>query len=649
MRHLAPYGKDRFDYIQSLDGFRSIAILLVIVFHINESYIPSGFIGVDIFFSISGYIITYGLVKLHAGNGIDLIEFYRRRIARLTPAVVFVVITTLIVSSFVYPSARLSEFAQTGFFAVLWASNIFLFLNSGYFDTVSQGNMFLHTWSLSVEEQFYIFWPLILIAWAKLRFSIYFILSLFIASLFGAAYLSHLDSSAAFYLMPARMFQFIAGALVAIAHIKRIDVGINPVWVAAAMFTGLCFVFFAAAFANGEHYNFWIAALAPTIGSALILGAIRSPAADWLSSPVLRFVGLRAYSLYLVHWPVIVITTYLIGADKPLYVEAGLLVLSFLFAELVYRLVEQPLRIRNDAERLPNRVRTSIAVLSMVAGVAVSAAIWNGSLPGVSNNAVTVVDADSYAAAAQRANRERVWRGRIHLGCHLNATASADDYNASLCMAENPSGRGSLMVIADSYGAETVVLLEQIIPPRAIMPANAAGCLPIYPEPHSASRSQGCLEFNVFRFDAVRREDVRAVALATNWRWWTVPQARSTIEYLASLDKTVVVFGVRPIFSEQVSALVGTPGFELATSALDPYLLVDLSEFNEQLRSLADEFDNVHFVDIQHVLCRSGCRAVLGNGEVIYIDNTHISAAAAEWFGVGLRGELGPVLSVLNE
>ena len=151
-------------YIPALDGLRAISIVFVIVFHLNEKYLPGGYIGVDVFFVISGYIITKNILSSSKSNKFNFIDFYWKRAARLLPAAAVLGVLTLIFSYVIYGPNGLYSNLYSFLSSLFWLSNVYFYANSGYFDPVSLSNPYLHFWSLSVEEQFYIFWPLLISA-----------------------------------------------------------------------------------------------------------------------------------------------------------------------------------------------------------------------------------------------------------------------------------------------------------------------------------------------------------------------------------------------------------------------------------------------------------------------------------------------------
>lgn len=267
-------------YIYPLDGLRALAILMVLMFHIDESIYPGGFIGVDFFFVISGFIITRAINSSIIRNEFSLLDFYTRRVARLTPAVSATVVFTIILSYFIYDADRTSEISVAGFYSIISVSNIYFWMQSGYFDTVSQGNPFLHTWSLGVEEQFYIFWPLLLVFLkARLIVPLAAIIALGTGlSVFTSAYFP----SAAFYLAPARIFQFAIGAGAWVVLDKRPNLfrwdrfgSLGIVGVLILIGLGLVI--------NGHNTPYLLSAVVPALAASLALLGMRGGFANLLS------------------------------------------------------------------------------------------------------------------------------------------------------------------------------------------------------------------------------------------------------------------------------------------------------------------------------------------------------------------------------
>ncbi|WP_227734571.1 acyltransferase family protein, partial [Yersinia proxima] len=204
------------EYRSDIDGLRAIAVIAVILYHFNLFNVSGGFIGVDVFFVISGYLITKGILSLSGTGRFSYSGFYIRRSRRLLPALIVVIFISYLVSSIIFSPVDFGLMSLSTIFSVLGFSNVYFWLSSGYFDADSSIKPLLHTWSLSVEMQFYLIWPFIVVFFSSkfnkflFPFIAIFTITVFIAS---TIYLKH-DSSGAFFLTPFRMHEFSIGALV---------------------------------------------------------------------------------------------------------------------------------------------------------------------------------------------------------------------------------------------------------------------------------------------------------------------------------------------------------------------------------------------------------------------------------------------------
>jgi len=340
------------EYRHDIDGLRGLAVLIVVLFHLKISSVSGGFVGVDVFFVISGFLITR-LIYNDAKNGsFNFLRFYVRRIKRLFPALFVVVIATLIASFYILSPARFSDLAQSSMTSLLSVSNIYFFFTADYFGNVSYFTPLLHTWSLSIEEQFYLIWPAAIIGllalkshrlWLPLSLVIAIITSLILAELYIAE-----KPSAAYYLLPFRLGEFAIGAL--IVFLPQIK---NKLSAELLSICGIAAIFYAAIMFTDKTRFPGLMALVPTLGAAAI---IYGGQGGWLSKVLslspLTYIGKISYCLYLTHWPIIVLysmkTVTLDGFTMAQ--QMSLFAASFISALALHYCVEKPLREKNDRQ-----------------------------------------------------------------------------------------------------------------------------------------------------------------------------------------------------------------------------------------------------------------------------------------------------------
>ncbi|KJS42581.1 MAG: acyltransferase [Roseovarius sp. BRH_c41] len=361
-------------YRPEIDGLRAIAVLSVVLYHFGLPGIPGGFVGVDIFFVISGFLIGGILwTDLRETGRIRLARFYLRRLRRLAPAYFAMAAATLIMGWLILLPFEFREFGKSLIAATVYLSNIHFYREAGYFDGISEEKPLLHTWSLAVEEQFYIVLPFLLLTLARWRPTLPVILATLAALSFAAClWLTPRSPSGAFYLFPFRAWELLAGVLLAIAGQERgWRFALHP----ALSWAGLALILTAVSLIGAEGFPGWQTIL-PVAGTLLILmnGRDANPVNRALTRPAPVFIGLISYSLYLWHWPVFVLSSYWRdGYSGP--VEAGAwLTLAFALSTLSWRYIERPVR----QTQAGTRALVSGTALASLALLAVGLLLWRG-------------------------------------------------------------------------------------------------------------------------------------------------------------------------------------------------------------------------------------------------------------------------------
>ncbi len=336
-------------YRPDIDGLRAVAVLSVLVFHAFPSVLKGGFIGVDIFFVISGFLISTIIFENLQRNSFSFSEFYIRRVNRIFPALLVVLVTCLIGG---WHKLFSDEYQQLGKHVAAGAgfiSNLVLWSESGYFDTAADSKPLLHLWSLGIEEQFYIIWPLLLWLAYKRNYKLLKItISVAVLSFAWNIYQSNLDIVAAFYSPFSRFWELLIGACLAYAVLFKADVlqCFKLSSHSGLSFIGIVLVALGLFVITEDRVfpGWW--ALLPTLGAALLIAA--GPQA-WinqhvLANRVLVWFGLISYPLYLWHWPILAFMRISEGGMPSLKNRIAAVVSSILLAWLTYRFIEKPIR-----------------------------------------------------------------------------------------------------------------------------------------------------------------------------------------------------------------------------------------------------------------------------------------------------------------
>lgn len=346
MASTTPYAA--LEYRPDIDGLRAFAVVSVVLFHIFPGRLTGGFVGVDVFFVISGYLITGIIYKAMLNERFSIAEFYARRVRRICPALGAMLLAVLI---FGYWALFDDEYAQIGlhvFGGASFSSNFILAAEAGYFDTAAENKPLLHLWSLGVEEQFYILWPLLIWATFKAHRRMRSVLwsVLLVSFLLNLAYIRQYPENVFFWPF-TRVWELAIGGVIAVAVQQRpaaATISLRQANILAGL-GGACLL--AASILLDRSMAFpgaW--ALLPTVGAALLIYTGCQP--TWVSRilgvrPVV-FVGLISYSLYLWHWPVFVFAKHLIAEQLPMSAKVGVIVISVVLACLTYWFIETPLR-----------------------------------------------------------------------------------------------------------------------------------------------------------------------------------------------------------------------------------------------------------------------------------------------------------------
>ncbi|MBU3014238.1 acyltransferase [Poseidonibacter lekithochrous] len=381
---------NNFSYIAGIDSLRAFAVLSVMIFHLDASFLGGGFSGVDVFFVISGYVVSSSLYKAYKSNFKELIlNFYARRILRILPPLVIMLLVFSILSTLFIPNSWLSQTnSETALAAFFGYSNFALiWFTDGYFSPRVEFNPFLHTWSLGVEEQFYVFFPLLFFIWIKYKehprvgiVANWLLASLFVFSLIFAWYETPLHSDRAFYLLPSRFWELAAGALLFKLHLHKNFLANSCLKSNIYMAIGLILMFSGFIFSDKGSFPFpW--ALLSVSGTLFLIAGIARRAENKsflqkiFENKKLAYTGKISYSLYLWHWPIYALFRWTIGLES-LFQMTLAVFLTVLFAILSYHFIELPIRKNKFILSKPHWIIISSGILIVIASYFLSKTIF---------------------------------------------------------------------------------------------------------------------------------------------------------------------------------------------------------------------------------------------------------------------------------
>ncbi len=362
-------------YIDHIDFLRAIAVIVVILFHLDVSFFSGGFLGVDVFFVISGFLITRNLkTEFENTNKIDFKKFYIRRIRRLIPSLLLMLVFTFILGFLFFPPSLFSKLVKSMFFSSFAISNFYFLSETSYFDTASSLKPLLHTWSLAIEEQFYLIYPLTLLIIIKilrkrtsilitlfmllaLSFALNFFTSKgFISETFISYFISENNfaenvSSIQFFLIPFRIFEFLIGAILVFLPTKN-KISNENVRTALNVL-GLLLIIGSSILFNSETKFVSTLNIIPCLGAALfILNAPKDIINSVYRISIFKTLGKISYTLYLFHWPIIVFYKFIQGSDTNFFEKTLLAIITYFISYLIYKFYENPLRNNNLESRI---------------------------------------------------------------------------------------------------------------------------------------------------------------------------------------------------------------------------------------------------------------------------------------------------------
>ncbi|MGH1419666.1 MAG: acyltransferase family protein [Hyphomicrobiaceae bacterium] len=456
-------------YKTEIDGIRAIAVLSVLLFHLNPTFLPGGFLGVDVFFVVSGFLMTKIIVSEIQSDTLSYFTFMARRALRIIPALALWILISLLVGFVILPPDDLMNLAESALSASIFGSNFYFYANTGYFDAAAGNMALLHTWSLGVEGQFYAVWPILLMAIAvvgstpKLRKYQLGAVTIFFVGLVCYILLESSDPKAAFFFPFGRFCEFAAGAIAAttsrpaneyLAPKPNVATGIGISCIAVLM----AYFYFLNELKSHPANDAIFVSVAS--GILLLVSNHSPPINALLSFPVARAIGKISYSLYLAHWPVIVYFRHYSGAET-LQAWEQLMLLSVIFCVsfLSWKLVEIPFRTRPYGMKKTSISALVVAAISVVTGLTIYTAGWPSRL---SDEIIPV------------ANRNVMWKWQCPSEYDLGL------YKGKTCVLGQPweSAKNHAILWGDSHALHYAPLLDISARTSNTAIALAYGCSP---------------------------------------------------------------------------------------------------------------------------------------------------------------------------
>ena len=621
-------------YRADIDGLRAVAVLQVLAYHVDIHRLRGGFVGVDVFFVISGFLISSIILSDLDSSRFSLIGFYERRIRRIFPALVAMLLGTAVLAyKFCLPTEFVA-FAKSLLAATFSVSNVLFLHQSGYFDAPARMKPLLHTWSLGVEEQFYVFLPLFLIVvrrvFAKRQVLMVGVVALlsFAVSVIGT-FRSH---DATFYLAPTRAWELLLGTLLALNVFPRIS---SPLWRNLASLLGGVLILAAGVAFNSSTPFPGAAALLPCVGAALIIAAGTSGTSivgRALSLRPVAFIGMISYSLYLWHWPLIVFqgaNGLLVKGLTPNGTKVVLILASVVIAALSWRFVEQPFRGRGFP--------LSRTVIFRMASVAAAVLLFLGAGILATGGIPSRYPVEAVKVASYLDNTNAATEAQYRVGtCFLTSKNTYQDFNPAVCLQQDRRKPNDLL-IGDSHAAQLWYGLSSTFTDVNLMQATASGCKPTLDQSRSVEPKCSRLMNYVFS-DYLRTHHVDLLIIAARWDHTDLGTVKQTLEWANRSGIDVLLFGPIVQYDSELPRLLA-----MSIKSNDPEIpalhrVPAYATLDDDMSKLAQSERDVRYVSYFKMLCRqNSCLEYAGNGVPLQSDYGHLTAVGSMLVATKLR------------
>lgn len=634
-------------YRSDIDGLRAVAVLSVIGCHLEIQQLTGGFVGVDVFFVISGYLISSIILKDIDNSCFSIRSFYARRIRRIFPALFFMLLVLTIFSLVYFMPLELVKYSDSLLATTIWSSNVYFWRHTGYFDSPTSYPL-LHTWSLAVEEQFYVVIPIVLLMIHRYlrRWMWVSVVAMCIASFLLSVAIVSVDKNTAFYMPFTRAWELLMGTTLSLGMFPRISsVYLRNLLTAA----GLAMIAIPTHLYDSNTAFPGLAALWPCLGTALIIGAGESGpslVSALLSWRPIAFIGLISYSLYLWHWPMIVLNQMGALVDLTPRMPNGVyrllgwhhLGLAVKVLEMVivsafsWRFVERPFRF--GRMRLTGKPLFVLAGVSMAIFVAFSASVRQaGGLPGRFSDESVRMASYGDDKEFRKAAREGT--------CFLNPPGAVT-YDPGLCLHEE-AGKRNYLLIGDSHAAMLYPGFASAFPEVNIMEASEVGC-GAFIHPHGLP---SCAEMTNFVYrNYLPTHPIQGLLLSRNWHKDDLGRLSDTIAWAKEHKVPVVIIGPLPAYDAPLPRLEAYSLAWRRPGLARRHMTQGTEELDSLLESMAKNTWHVPYVSLYRAICNgSGCAefADEGNRIPLMFDTNHLSPSGSLMVVGRLRerGELG--------
>ncbi|RIV83050.1 acyltransferase family protein [Aurantiacibacter zhengii] len=603
-------------YRTEIDGLRAVAVLPIVLFHAGVSQLKGGFIGVDIFFVISGFLITNIIMREIDEGQFSLLEFYKRRVVRILPAL-FAMMAALLLATWIFVPFDLPGITRSAAAAAGFISNIYFWWNTDYFARAGEAEPLLHTWSLGVEEQFYIFYPLLLLALRRRSpRTVLRVLFAIVAISFAISLALTIRAPAAgFYTLPSRAWELGLGGVVALGGFPKVR---NYAFLQCAAFTGLVLIAGAVLVLAGDFRFPAPMALVPCLGACMVICyGERTLAGRLLSLRPVRWIGAISYSLYLWHWPIITLYRFNTGLTLSIREAAALTIASILVAATSYYLIEQPFLSKFRRKRSkPVLAVGASALAAMVGGTLTLPAVATA----VGHPRGEIASISRYLKYQGEEHRYQFRPGECFATDRLQAVDIAG------CIQIDPK-RENVLVLGDSFGAHIWRALAEQFPHLNVMQLNASGCKPLV-QPEGEPRCTALMRHGLEMLATSGQID--RIVLAARWRGRHMEKLWDTIAYLQDQSIAVTVIGPGVEYDGDFPRILAMAMIRGDSRMVERLRVLALDQLDRDMGNLV-QASGADYISLYALECPQGrCRQVTDDGAPYHFDYGHLTYPAAQ-------------------
>lgn len=630
---------NKLQYRSDIDGLRAIAVLTVFLYHLKISIFSGGFIGVDVFFVISGFLITSIIISSIDNDSFSYFSFFNRRIKRIVPNVMVVATCSVIAGWFILLPNDYDSLIKSYFFTSIYSANVyFLHATGAYFSSSSDEMPLLHMWSLSVEEQFYFIWPMILIVFIRLlkcRHIGIFTFVLAVISFLVSQHFAENDSGFAYYMLPTRSGGLILGASLSLMHRNYKFMRELNSWVLVLF--GTVLIITSAVTIDSSSIFPGINSAIPSLGAFFVIaggsGFKRNFMSRIYSAKPMAWIGLISFSIYLWHWPFIAYATYA-GVIDSLYVKLSIFLITIILSVASLKIIENPIR-KSKINFFRSFVLINLFFILISLSLFTLSSLTKGFYWRFKDNTSIVGNID-----VKYAGIDEGW-------CHVSAEGKSDiHYNKSMsnCYIGDKSSKKEALYIGDSNAGQYGPFVDELARNAGIKvrQLSTSSCYPTKDIKADGENPDVCKNFRRIIRESVDNNKYDTIIIANRWarndrhNSYKNNNYEDIITYFASHTKKLVILDQMPEWDRDPTACL-----ERKTCNMSSYFTVGrgVYESRKVIKDTVSKISNAVLVDPMYLMKKDGKFTPFAMGYPMYHDIGHMSIKGMKWISYSFLKE----------